>query len=190
MTTGRVLSVQVGPARPLATGRGEVASGIVKREVAGRIAVGALGLAGDEQADLTVHGGLAKAVYAYPVEHYAFWQARQAEWGVSPGLRNGALGENLTIAGVLEADLYVGDELCFPDCTLRVTQPRHPCFKLNAVLQSEDAARSMSRSGYCGYYLAVDVPGTVAAGEAFTVRAGARHTPLLSLFKFARPRGS
>jgi MOSC domain-containing protein YiiM len=185
---GRVLSVQVGRARSLAIGDLQVLSGIRKHSVAGRIAVRPLGLEGDEQADLTVHGGLAKAVYAYPVEHYEFWQGRRLAWGLPGDLQHGALGENLTIAGVLERDLYVGDQLSFPDCLLRVTQPREPCYKFNAVMASDDAARSMARSAYSGFYLAVERAGSISAGEQFTVIGGERSLPLMTLFRSGRRR--
>jgi len=112
----QLLSVQVGAVQPLQVGEQRVMSGIRKQAVRGAVAVGALGLAGDEQADLTVHGGLAKAVYAYPVEHYAFWQEHRRALGLSTELPYGSLGENLTPTGVLEASLYVGDQLRLPDC--------------------------------------------------------------------------
>jgi MOSC domain-containing protein YiiM len=186
--TVHLLTVQVGRARPLDVGDRQVLSGIRKTAVTGRVAVGPLGLEGDEQADLTVHGGLAKAVYAYPVEHYAFWQERRAAWGYPAALSHGALGENLTVEGLLEKDLFVGDQLVFPDCTLRVTQPREPCFKFNAIMQSDDAARSMARSAYSGFYLAVDARGSLAAGERCVLKPGAREMPLMSLFKSGRRR--
>jgi MOSC domain-containing protein YiiM len=188
MLTGRVLSVQVGRAQALAIGDLQVLSGIRKQTVAGRVAVRALGLEGDEQADLSVHGGLSKAVYAYPVEHYEFWQGRRSAWGLPGDLRHGVLGENLTLEGVLETDLYVGDQIRFPDCLLRVTQPREPCYKFDAVMGSDDAARSMARSAYSGFYLAVDTPGSIAAGEQFTVIGGERELPLMALFKSGRRR--
>jgi len=131
---GRVLSVQVGGARLLDVSGGRVLSGIRKQSVDGRVAVRALGLEGDEQADLSVHGGLAKALYAYPVEHYPFWRRQRRSWGLPADLAHGALGENLTLEGLLETDVCVGDQLCFPDCVLRVTQPREPCYKFNAVM--------------------------------------------------------
>jgi MOSC domain-containing protein YiiM len=185
---GRVLSVQVGPARPLDVSGGRVLSGIRKQSVHGRVAVRALGLEGDEQADLSAHGGLAKALYAYPVEHYPFWQQQRRSWGVPDDLVHGALGENLTLEGLLEIDVCVGDQLCFPGCVLRVTQPREPCYKFNAVMGSEEAARSMARSGFPGFYLAVDDPGSIAAGEPFTCRPGDRAMPVMALFKSGRRR--
>ena len=120
----RVRSVNVARAAPLffAGGR-SVASGIRKRPVEGAVALRALNLDGDEQADLSVHGGLSKAVYAYPFEHYPFWQTVRAQAGAAgwdTPLAHGALGENLTLEGVLEADVYVGDVLRFAGCALAV----------------------------------------------------------------------
>lgn len=182
----RLLGVQVGRAEPLLVGAHEVLSGIRKRAVVGPVPVRALGLEGDEQADPSAHGGLSKAVYAYPIEHYAFWNERRESWGLPGDLKFGSLGENLTVAGLLEPDLFVGDQVVFPNCVLRVTQPREPCFKFNAVMGSRDAARSMARSGYSGFYFAVEMAGTIAAGESFSVEPGSRTTPLMELFRAGR----
>ena len=86
----------------------------------------------------------------------------------------GFMGENLTIDGPLEHDVFVGDEWHFPHCVLRVTAPREPCFKFNAVMGFAQAGRAMALAGCCGYYLAVDQPGTLAAGETATVVPGQR----------------
>jgi MOSC domain-containing protein YiiM len=184
----RVLGVQVGAAQLLDAGERQVLSGIRKRAVTGPVAVGTLGLAGDEQADLAVHGGPAKAVYAYPVEHYAFWREHRCALGLSTELPYGSLGENLTVDGVLEEGLYVGDELRFPDCVLRVTQPRRPCYKLNAAMGDATAVRTLAQHGLTGFYLTVDVPGSLAAGQAFEIVAGPRETPLMALFSAARAK--
>jgi MOSC domain-containing protein YiiM len=184
----QVLGLQVGAVRPLQVGEQRVMSGFRKQAARGPVAVGALGLAGDEQADLTVHGGLAKAVYAYPSEHYAFWREHRRALGLSTDLPYGSLGENLTLSGVLEASLHVGDELRFPDCVLRVTQPRAPCYKLNAAMGDATAVRTLARSGHCGFYLAVEVPGSITAGQAFEVVAGPREMPLMTLIKSVRSR--
>jgi len=184
----QLLGIQVGAVRPLKVGDQRVMSGFRKHATRGPVAVRALGLEGDEQADLTVHGGLAKAVYAYPIEHYAFWREHRGALGMSTDLPYGSLGENLTLRGVLEASLYVSDQLRFPDCVLRVTQPRGPCYKLNAVMEDSTAVRTMAQSGYCGFYLAVDVPGSLTAGQDFEVVAGPRETPLMTLFKSIRAK--
>jgi MOSC domain-containing protein YiiM len=187
----RLLSVNTGAARRLQTEGHSVLSAIGKRAVVGPVAVGRMGLAGDEQADLSVHGGLQKAVYAYPVEHYAFWQAQRREHGVSlfdEDLPAGFVGENLTLSGLLEADVWVGDELHFANCTLRVTAPREPCFKFNAVMGFNRAAKAMAEAGCCGFYLAVDTPGTLTAGEAFRLVPGPRRLGIPEAFAAKRAK--
>jgi len=155
----------------------KLVSAIGKTTVAGPIEVGVLGLAGDEQADLSVHGGLGKAVYALPSEHLSWWQAQRQAQGVTmfdEALAPGFLGENLSLQGVLEQDLFVGDRLDFGDVVLRVTQPREPCGKFNAVMGYAQAAKDMVQSGRCGFYLAVDQPGHLQAGASFQIIPGQR----------------
>jgi MOSC domain-containing protein YiiM len=183
---GRVISLNIARAQPLRVGGREVMSGIGKRPVAGRVAVGALGIAGDEQADLSVHGGPAKAVYAYPHEHFPFWQtvraqARVAGWGDT--LAPGMLGENLTLTGLLEDEAFIGDVLRFADCELAVSEPRLPCAKFGAAMGFTQAVKLMAANGWCGFYLAVRTPGTLAAGEAFEVIAGPREVGIAELFR-------
>ncbi|MBC7681450.1 MAG: MOSC domain-containing protein [Ferruginibacter sp.] len=185
----RLDSVNIGTASPLMAGGRRVLSGIGKRAVAGPVAVGHLGLAGDEQADLRVHGGMDKAIYAYPAEHYAFWQAQRQAQGVSlfdEDLLPGFVGENLTLYGVLEAQVWIGDTLHFPDCSMRVTEPRQPCFKFNAVMGYAGAARDMVRSGACGFYLSVVRPGSIAAGQSFTLEPGRRSLSIAVAFASQR----
>jgi MOSC domain-containing protein YiiM len=187
----RLLSVNTGATHRLQTEGRSVLTAIGKRAVAGPVAVGRMGLAGDEQADPSVHGGLDKAVYAYPAEHYPFWQAQRREHGVSlfnEDLPPGFVGENLTIEGLLEADVWVGDELHFPHCSLRVTAPREPCFKFNAVMGFNRAAKAMAEAGCCGFYLAVDAPGTVAAGETFRLMPGPRRLGIPEAFGAKRAK--
>ncbi len=170
-------SVNLGRTQPLLAGGRKVLSGIGKRAVVGAVQVQHMGLVGDDVADLSVHGGLDKAVYAYPAEHYAFWQAARREQGVSlfdEALPHGFMGENLTITGLLEADVYVGDVLQFAQCVLRVTAPREPCFKFNAVMGFAAAAKLMVTEQRCGFYLSVVTPGELIAGEAFTLQSGQR----------------
>src|SRR5450755_4246385 len=119
--SGTLQSLNVAHATPVTINGRKVMTAIGKRSVEGRLAVLPLGLEGDEQADLSVHGGPGKAVYAYPSEHYAFWQTVRAQAQV--GLWNetlpfGAMGENLTLQGLREGDLWIGDVLRFPDCEL------------------------------------------------------------------------
>jgi MOSC domain-containing protein YiiM len=184
--SGRLLSLNVARASVISIHGKDVMTAIAKRAVDGRRAVLPLGLEGDEQADLSVHGGPGKAVYAYPSEHYAFWQTVRAQAGVAgwdAALAPGALGENLTVAGVVESQLFVGDLLRFPDCVLAVSQPRFPCFKLNAALGFRHAGKLMVQSGWCGWYLAVRETGTIAAGEAFDIVPGAREVGIGELFR-------
>ncbi len=182
----RIASLNVAAARPLLIKGRSVMTGIGKRPVEGAVALGPMGLAGDEQADLSVHGGLAKAVYAYPSEHYPFWQTVRAQARVSlwdETLPPGTLGENLTLEGLLEKDVCVGDVLRFPGCELAVSEPRFPCFKFNAAMGFDHAARLMSDSGWCGFYLSVKTPGTLRAGEAFELRHGPREVGIVELFR-------
>jgi len=163
----------------------QVATAIGKRPVTGPVAVGTLGLAGDEQADLSVHGGQSKAVYAYPVLHYPFWQTVRAQAQVAAAdepLAFGMLGENLTIAGLDEAGLWIGDRLRLPGCELVVSEPRQPCFKFNAAMGFVQASTLMNQSGYCGAYLAVLHPGTLQAGDEIALIPGPREVNLRELF--------
>jgi MOSC domain-containing protein YiiM len=174
-------SVNLGRAQPLLAGGRKVLSGIGKRAVDGPVAVGRMGLVAnglaDEVADLSVHGGLDKAVYAYPQEHYTFWQAARRTHGISlfdEALPAGFMGENLTVSGLLEHQVYVGDVLQFAQVALRVAAPREPCFKFNAVMGFAQAAKLMVTERRCGWYLSVDTPGTLTAGEAFALLPGQR----------------
>ncbi len=182
----KLISVNVGRAQPLRVGARTVLSGIGKRAVAGPVAVGRLGLEGDEQADPTVHGGPAKAVYAYPAAHYAFWRTVRAQARVSlwdEELPPGSLGENLTLDGLVESQVWVGDRLVFADCELAVSEPRFPCAKFAAVMGFAQAPKLMAQSGWCGFYLAVVQPGRIAAGEAFTLVPGPREVGIPELFR-------
>lgn len=187
----RLLSVNVGAVQSLEVDGRTVASAIVKTARSGPVMAAPLGLAGDEQADPTVHGGLSKAVYAYPSEHLPFWQTVRAQAGAAPAdatLPPGALGENLTLAGLLENQVWVGDVLRFPGCELAVSEPRYPCFKFNAVMGFKHAAKMMVQSAWCGFYLAVRVPGPLVAGEAFELLPGPREVGISELFR-ARMKG-
>lgn len=182
----RLGSLNVSAARPLRIDGRSVMSGIGKRAVDGALRVGPLGLEGDEQADPTVHGGLSKAVYAYPAEHYPFWRTVRAQARVSlwdEALPSGAMGENLTLEGLLEKDVCVGDVLRFPDCELAVSEPRFPCFKFNAVMGFAQASKLMFDSGWCGFYLSVKVPGRLCAGDLFDVIHGPREVGIVELFR-------
>src|SRR4051794_6720971 len=155
-----VVSVNVGlPRRVRWKGR-DVTTGIFKEPVGGRTPLRPLNLDGDRQADLSVHGGATKAVYAYPVEHYPFWRDV-----LGHELTPGAFGENLTVEGVpLEDEVAIGDRFRIGTAELVVTQPRIPCFKLGLRFGREDIVKRFLASGRSGYYLAVAVEGDVGAG--------------------------
>jgi MOSC domain-containing protein YiiM len=133
------------------------------------------GVAGDEQADRRVHGGMQKAVYLYPAEYYNFWATFRAQaHQTTPLAPGGALGENLTIRGFNEHSVYVGDILRMGSVILRVTKQRSPCFKFNLLMGSAHASKLMNQSGFTGWYAMVIQPGKVAAGDAITIEAGSR----------------
>ena len=181
----QLLSVQVGSARRIKIGERSILTAYGKQPVAQAVPVMPLGLLGDEQADLSIHGGLEKAVYAYPSEHYPYWEAARREAGlgdIDPQLPPGSLGENLTLQGLLETEVWAGDVLQFPHCALRVTLPREPCYKFNAAMGFGRASRLMAQTGFCGFYLAVATPGTLRAGEAFEVVPGRRGVSIPTLF--------
>jgi MOSC domain-containing protein YiiM len=181
-----LVSVQLAQARKVMISGRSILTAIHKTAALGPVQVGVLGLEGDEQADLSVHGGLEKAVYAYPAEHYPFWQSLREHAGVSgidTEFNHGALGENLTISGLLEAEVWVGDLLRFHHCTLRVSQPREPCYKFNAAMGFNTAVKEMALSGFCGFYLRVDEPGTVQAGEPFELLPGPRNDTIAQRFQ-------
>lgn len=121
----------------------------------------ALNLAGDGQADLTVHGGPRKAVYAYPAEHYEFWRKELPEVNFSWGM----FGENLTTEGLSEKNLNLGDRLWVGSVELVVTEPRLPCYKLNAKFGRDDMVKRFLRGRRTGFYCAVLREGEIAAGD-------------------------
>jgi MOSC domain-containing protein YiiM len=186
----KVVSVNIGRAVGCDINGRRVMTAMSKQPQAGRVDVGPLGLAGDEQADLRVHGGLSKAVYGYSAGHYDFWQTVRAQARVSlwdEPLPPGALGENLTVQGLDEALLWIGDRLVLPGCVLAVSEPRMPCFKFGAAMGFAQASKLMSQSGYCGAYLAVIEPGSVQTGDAIELAPGPREVNLRELFR-ARAR--
>lgn len=159
-----------------------VMTGIRKQVIQGSVAVNKLGLEGDEQADLTVHGGLDKAVYVYPYEHYEFWQQkRESMLKQQSVLTTGLVGENLTTQGLLEQDLWVGDRLRIGSAWFEVTEPRAPCFKFSAMMGYAKAAKHMLQSGYTGVYLKVVETGEVEAQQAITLIPGVREMSIAEI---------
>jgi MOSC domain-containing protein YiiM len=162
----KLLSIQVGRPRDVEWRGKIVRTSIFKDRVDGPVRVGTLNLAGDEQSDLSVHGGIDKAVYAYPSEHYPFWRAELPGVELPPG----AFGENLTVEGLDERTLQIGDRLAIGTAELAVTQPRSPCFKLGIRMGRADMVKRFQHSGRFGFYLAVLREGTIAAGDAIELR--------------------
>jgi len=157
----QVRSVNVGLPRAVAWKGRTVVTGIFKEPVAGRIAVKRLNLEGDRQADLTVHGGLEKAVYAYPADYYPFWREQFPEMELPWGM----FGENLTIEGLLDATVHIGDHFQVGSAHLMVTQPRLPCYKLGLKFGRDDILKRFLRSGMTGFYFSVLEEGEVTAGD-------------------------
>jgi MOSC domain-containing protein YiiM len=156
-----LISVQVGVPRKVLRNGEEVLTGIFKAPVPGRVYMGTLDLEGDRQADLTVHGGRDKAVYAYPSEHYPFWEKQL------PGVELpwGSFGENFTTSGLLESEVHIGDRFAIGTGEVVVTQPRLPCFKLNLKFDREDMIKRFLASHFTGFYFRVLREGEVGAGD-------------------------
>jgi len=167
----KLRSINVGLPREVEWRGNTVRTSIFKAPVSGPIRVSRLNLEGDEQSDLSVHGGSDKAVYAYPSEHYAFWREELAgtdlPWGV--------FGENFTTEGLLEDTVFIGDRLRAGSAEFVVTQPRLPCFKLGIRFGRPDMVKRFQRSGRTGFYLAVLREGEVAAGDSVTLVARDAH---------------
>jgi MOSC domain-containing protein YiiM len=161
----QVISVNVGLPRNVEWRGKIVQTSIFKEPVAGTLRVGRLNIEGDQQSDLTVHGGAGKAVYVYPSEHYAFWRQELPD----AELPWGAFGENLTTTGLSEQDVHIGDRFGIGSAEFVVTQPRMPCFKLTIRFGRADMIKRFYRSGRSGFYLAVTKEGEIAAGDAVFV---------------------
>ena len=161
----KIVSVNTGLPREIFQEGRLIRTGIFKAPIAGRVRVNALNIEGDQQADLTVHGGASKAIYAYPAEHYEFWRKELPDvefpWG--------SFGENLTTAGLLENGLYIGDRLCVGSVELVVTEPRLPCHKLNAKFRREDLVKRFLRSRRTGFYFSVAREGDIGPGDTILV---------------------
>jgi len=137
---------------------------IFKAPVYGRVTVRSLGLQGDSQADLRVHGGPQKAVYAYPSEHYQFWKEklkRELPWGM--------FGENVTTQGLLEGKVHVGDRIEAGSAEFIITTPRFPCYKLGIKFGNMDMVKRFQESRMSGFYMAVLKEGEIEAGDQMRI---------------------
>jgi MOSC domain-containing protein YiiM len=165
----RVVSLCVGLPREVESEGRRVFTSIFKEPVHRRLHVSTLNFEGDQQSDLTVHGGLSKAVYAYPAEHYEYWRhelpGTDLPWGV--------FGENLTVDGLLEREVRIGDRFRMGSSELVVTEPRLPCYKLGIRLGRRDIVKRFLRSGRTGFYFGVTVEGDVGAGDSIELVARA-----------------
>lgn len=162
-------SINVGLPRDVQWRRDIVTTSIFKAPVTGRIRVNRLNLVGDQQSDLTVHGGVHKAVYVYPSEHYPYWREQLPDFP----LPWGAFGENFTSDGLLEDVIRIGDRMRIGTAEFVVTQPRMPCFKLGIRFDRADMVKRFLQSGRSGFYLSVSKEGDVSAGDSveFIARA-------------------
>jgi MOSC domain-containing protein YiiM len=164
-----LLSVNVAKPREVDRDGEKIATGIFKEPVDGRVALRATNLDGDGQADLSVHGGIHKAVYVYSVDHYAFWRAELGR----DDLRYGQFGENFSVAGWTDDEVHIGDVFRVGTALLEVTQPRTPCFKLGLRMGDATFPKRFLASGRPGFYLRVLEEGEVGAGDAMErVRVG------------------
>jgi MOSC domain-containing protein YiiM len=173
---GKIVSINVGVPSEVFWNDKSVKTSIFKNPVAGRIVVGRLGLEGDLQADLAVHGGPKKALYAYPVEHYEYWKHLLE----NPKLLWGTFGENLTTQGVLEDHVHVGDHFRIGSAEVVVTQPRFPCYKLGIKFGTMEMVKRFQASGRSGFYLAVAKEGEVCSGDPIELVSQSSSTPTIA----------
>jgi len=167
----KIISISVSRPR-LVMWKGEpVSTGIFKEPVAGPVMLRTLNLDGDRQADLTVHGGPTKAVYAYPSEHYEFWKQELPEMQLPRGM----FGENFTTEGLMEAEVNIGDRFRIGEAEVMVTEPRMPCYKLGIKFGRTDILRRFLSSGRSGFYFSVLQEGLVAAGDRIVPLSQDKH---------------
>lgn len=157
----RVVSLNCGLPREVQWHGRIVTTGIYKQPVGGRVALRKLNLDGDRQADLTVHGGEAKAVYCYPLAHYDYWKMELPDRSLSMGM----FGENFTTEGLLESTVFLGDRFSIGSAEVFVTQPRLPCYKLGVRFELDGMVKRFLASARTGFYLAIAREGAVAAGD-------------------------
>ena len=183
----KVLSLNVGRPRQIPTSRGPILTAIWKSPVSGRVPLRRFNIAGDQQADLRVHGGENKAVYLYPHEHYAYWGGELPGMTLDPGM----FGENLTSQGVDEREVKIGDQFRIGSAVLQVTQPRMPCFKLNLKFDRADMVKRFWLSGRSGIYFSIVEEGELAAGDEIVpvsrMSAGITVAELVRLYRDPSP---
>jgi MOSC domain-containing protein YiiM len=175
-----VVAVNVGRPAPLGLGDRVVASGIVKHATAGPVAIGALGVEGDEQADRVHHGGPYKAVYAYAREDVAWWETE-----IRRPIEPASFGENLTLAGVDVTGARIGERWLVGTVLLEVSEPRIPCWKLGRRMEDPRFPKRFAAAGRPGAYLRIVTPGELGAGDAVEVVASPEHEVSVGLVSHA-----
>jgi len=183
----KLISINIGRPRPVPHEGRVVSTGIFKEPMAGPVFLRRLNLDGDGQADLRVHGGADKAVYAYPFEHYAFWAGELGR----DDFAHGQFGENFTITGWLEDAVCIGDEFRIGAARVQVTQPRSPCFKLGIRMNDDQFPARFAAANRTGFYLRVLQEGRVAAGDAIErVAHDAGSLSVRDVFRLRHDRGT
>jgi MOSC domain-containing protein YiiM len=167
----KIISLNVGLPRLVLRNGEPVSTGIFKEPIGGRVTLRTLNLDGDRQADLSVHGGLSKAVYVYPAEHYDFWKREFPAMDLSWGM----FGENFTTTGLLETEINIGDRFRIGTAEVMVTEPRLPCYKLALKFDRPDIIKRFLQSERTGFYLAVLKEGEVGTGDEFEPLARDAH---------------
>jgi MOSC domain-containing protein YiiM len=157
----KIISVNIGLPREVSWQGKTVTTGIFKEPIKGSVVLRTLNLDGDKQADLSVHGGVSKAVYAYPVQHYEFWKSELPNMQLPYGM----FGENFTIAGLLEETVHIGDRFRLGAAEVMVTEPRMPCYKLGLKFGRADMVKRFLASRRTGFYFAVLQEGELKAGD-------------------------
>jgi MOSC domain-containing protein YiiM len=178
--SARLTSLNLGRVRVVYQGSRPIRTAFQKLPKVGPVPLGAEGFEGDEVADRRVHGGPSKAVYAYPVEHYEYWNPRLAPAGALPF---GSFGENLTVRGLSEGTLRRGDRLAIGSAVLVVTHPRQPCFKLGLHHHRPELVREFELAGRSGFYLSVERVGTVQQGDEIHELGGGEGPSIAELFR-------
>lgn len=177
----KVLSVNVGKSKEVIFRDKIFKTGIYKQSISGEVQVNKFNLLGDEQVDKRVHGGLWKAVYVYPFEHFSVWEKRFPKLE----LNFGSFGENITSKGLLENEICIGDILQIGTCKFTVTEPRLPCFKFNIRLDEPKAAKFMVEKSLSGFYLRVLEEGNISEGNKIKViEKGFGQVPISDLNEF------
>ncbi|WP_442483762.1 MOSC domain-containing protein [Aeoliella sp. SH292] len=157
----KLLSINVARPRLVRFRNETVSTAIFKKPVEGPVEATELGLVGDDQADKSVHGGVDKAVYAYAEENYQWWREHLPDRELPPG----ELGENLTVRGMVDDEVQIGDRFRIGTAVFEITQPRQPCFKLGIKMQMPTIVKMFHQAGRPGFYLRVLEPGVFTAGD-------------------------